>query len=71
MMEIYEHTTLTCQILPSPAWVIFSEEHIDLSVAAGGSFSAGGVCSNTYSLNITEGRRLAELGGLKKPEVQG
>lgn len=34
-------------------------------------FNAGGVCNNTYSLNITEGRRLADVGGLRKPEVHG
>lgn len=36
-----------------------------------GSLIAGGVCNSTYSLNITDGRRLADVGGLRKPEVQG
>lgn len=115
-------TQLTCQMLPSPAWVIFSVEKMLLfsvvppvpapplappfwwlllplpdpvaaaaaaaaavpatvatvgatvvvvPAVAGSALRAGGVWSSTYSLNITEGRRLVEVGGLRKPEVHG
>lgn len=64
-------------MLPSPACVIFSDEHIFFSTVAlfvpllMTSLIAGGGCNSTYSLNITEGLRLTALGGLKNPDVQG
>lgn len=56
-------------MLPSPVWVIFSDEHTFLSGV--GSGIVGGVCKITYSLNITDDRRRVEVGGLKNPDPDG
>lgn len=53
------------------ATVVAAAEPLPTAVTAVSALRAGGVCRSTYSLNITEGRRLAEVGGLRKPEVHG
>ena len=55
-------------MVPSLVCVIFSSEKAFLSDC--GSGIAGGVCSMTYSLNMTEEPRLrVEVGGLNKLEL--
>lgn len=60
-------TQLTCQI-PSLVCVIFSIDNTFLSFW-GSAVVWGGVCSITYSLNITDDPRRRDVGGLNKLEL--